>query len=86
MNNDKLARQGRREYLQVVEGFFCNEYPNPQRVGCLGEPERTHFLHALAFHHLEAPAISTERLSHLAHCSPCSRELFQLRGKARNIM
>jgi hypothetical protein len=69
-----------RELLQLLAKSALNDYPNPERVGCPGQE----FLRTLAFNRKSIP-LKDSRLDHVVHCSPCFRELSEMRaaGKRR---
>ena len=66
-----------QEFLRLLRESALTEYPNPERYGC---PD-SEFLYRLA---TDRTSISLEdpRLDHVAHCSPCFRELSSFQQQA----
>jgi hypothetical protein len=69
-----------RELFQLLAKSALNDYPNPERLGCPGQG----FLRTLAFHRKSIP-LNDSRLDHVVHCSPCFREVTDIKaaGKRR---
>jgi hypothetical protein len=67
-----------RELFQLLAKAALSDYPNPERIGCPGQE----FLRALAFHRKSIP-IHDSRLHHVVHCSPCFRELTDIKAAAK---
>ncbi len=69
-----------RELFQLLAKSALNDYPNRERLGCPGQE----FLRTLAFHRKSIP-LNDSRLDHVVHCSPCFRELTEIKtaGKRR---
>ncbi len=65
-----------------LDQAFCSAFPNPKRIDCLEEPERTQFLRTLGYRRRDIP-ISDPRLDHLASCSPCFQQFVQYRDAPR---
>jgi hypothetical protein len=68
-----------RHLLDLLARSALNDYPNPERVGCPGQE----FLQALAFNRKSIP-LNDPRLDHVVHCSPCFRELTELKSAAKS--
>src|SRR3954452_3514812 len=64
------------EQLDPVEQVFLHAYPNPDRVGCPGDPV------LLAIANNTLPLDHTAR-KHLEQCSPCYREFKQFQRQIR---
>ena len=64
-----------RELLELLAKSALNDYPNPERIGCPGRE----FLERLAFNRKSIP-LSDPRLDHIVHCSPCFRELSEIKA------
>ena len=76
---DELGAEGEeRELLELLAKSALNDYPNPERIGCPGRD----FLERLAFNRKSIP-LSDPRLDHVVHCSPCFRELTDIRASAK---
>jgi hypothetical protein len=67
-----------RDLLQLLAKSALNDYPNPERIGC---PCRD-FLRTLAFNRKSIP-LNDSRLDHVVHCSPCFRELSEIKAAAK---
>lgn len=67
-----------RHFLDLLAKSALNDYPNPERVGCPGRE----FLAALAFNRKSIP-VTDPRLDHVVHCSPCFRELTEMKSVAK---
>ena len=63
-----------RKLLELLKESALHDYPNPERNGCPGRD----FLTQLAFHRSSIPA-TDPRVDHVVHCSPCFRELTEIR-------
>lgn len=68
-----------RHLLDLLARSALNDYPNPERVGCPGQE----FLQTLAFNRKSIP-LNDPRLDHVVHCSPCFRELTELKSAAKS--
>ncbi len=64
-----------RHFLDLLAKSALNDYPNPERVGCPGRE----FLRTLAFNRKSIP-LTDSRLDHVVHCSPCFRELTEMKA------
>lgn len=64
----------------LIDEVFLRAFPNPERVGCLPETERSRTLRALA--HKELPIDHPHR-EHLGHCSRCFKEFVPFRDAYR---
>src|SRR4051812_9962975 len=64
-----------RHFLDLLAKSALNDYPNPERVGCPGRE----FLRTLAFNRKSIP-LTDFRLDHVVHCSPCFRELTEMKA------
>lgn len=78
MADEWQAEGEERELLELLAKSALNDYPNPERLGCPGGE----FLERLAFHRSTIP-LTDPRLDHVVHCSPCFRELTNLRATAK---
>lgn len=78
MADTKGSSGEERHLLDLLAKSALNDYPNPERVGCPG-PE---FLRTLAFSRKSIP-LNDNRLDHVVHCSPCFRELTELKAAAK---
>lgn len=78
MADEWQAEGEERELLDLLAKSALNDYPNPERIGCPGHE----FLERLAFNRKTIP-LSDPRLDHIVHCSPCFRELTDLRATAK---
>ena len=64
-----------REIHRLIQQAGLTAYPNPDRIGCPG----TKALAEMA--HLKRPW-EHDAYGHLSHCSPCLKEMLELRGDA----
>ncbi len=78
MPDESRSEGEERELLDLLAKSALNDYPNPERVGCPGRE----FLERLAFHRKSIP-VSDFRLDHVVHCSPCFRELTEMRAAGK---
>jgi hypothetical protein len=76
MKNEQKPTREERELLELFAKSALNDYPNPERLGCPGEA----FLRQLATDRKSVP-ITDPRLDHVVHCSPCFRELSELKDQ-----
>lgn len=67
-----------RHLLDLLTKSALKDYPNPERIGCPGQE----FLRTLAFDRNSIP-LNDSRLDHVVHCSPCFRELTELKSDAK---
>jgi hypothetical protein len=74
MPDESRSEDEERELLDLLAKSALNDYPNPQRTGCPGRE----FLERLAFSR-ESILLSNPRLDHIVHCSPCFRELSDIK-------
>lgn len=66
-----------RRFLDLLSKSALEDYPNPERKGCPGND----FLRQLAFDR-HSISLDDTRVEHVLHCSPCFRELTELRRQA----
>lgn len=76
---DEWGSEGEeRELLELLAKSALNDYPNPERIGCPGRE----FLERLAFDRKSIP-LSDPHLDHIVHCSPCFRELSDIKAAGK---
>jgi hypothetical protein len=68
-----------KELLEVFNRVVREDHPNPERVSC---PGRT-ALEQLAAAPAEGVSIEEQVLLHIGVCSPCLKELMELRGRQK---
>jgi hypothetical protein len=79
MAEEKPPSEDERRFLEVLEKSALENYPNPERKGCPGRE----FIEQLAINTSSVP-MSDRRIEHVTHCSPCFKELLDIRrGRKR---
>jgi len=78
MADEWQAEGEERELLELLAKSALNDYPNPERIGCPGRE----FLERLAFNRKSIP-LRDPRLDHIVHCSPCFRELSDIKAAGK---
>ena len=76
--NDRLSRKEDRRLREALREAYASDFPNPERHGCPGTPT----LQQLARRKVLPNA--QDVVSHISHCSPCSKELTELIGQFRS--
>ncbi|HEX3685677.1 MAG TPA: hypothetical protein VHU83_24290 [Bryobacteraceae bacterium] len=71
--NPPLSRREERELMRAFRLSAANDYPNPDRIGC---PKGIALLKGIATKELDP---THPIIHHVAECSPCFREMMQLR-------
>jgi hypothetical protein len=71
--NPPMTRREERALIRAFRLSMANDYPNPDRIGC---PKGVALLRGIATKELDC---THPMIHHVAECSPCFREMMQLR-------
>src|SRR5262249_51163405 len=74
MTEERFSKRQDRMLLRAMESMVLTQYPNPERKGCPG----TAVLHKIATKQL---VMRDPVHEHVTSCSPCFRELLDLRAE-----
>lgn len=77
--NEVLSRREDKKLVKALQAAAYHDYPNPARVGC---PKDVNVLKALAAKNLH---VTDPVIQHVAECSPCFRELMELRRTLKRL-
>ena|ERR1700728_1977131 len=77
--NEVLSRREDEKLVKALQTAALHDYPNPARIGC---PTDISVLKALAAKKMRP---SDPVIQHVAECSPCFREVMQLRRKLKRL-
>jgi hypothetical protein len=77
--NEVLSRREDKNLVKALQAAAYNDYPNPGRIGC---PTDINILKALAAKKLH---VTDPVIQHVAECSPCFREVMELRRKLKRL-
>jgi hypothetical protein len=77
--NEVLSRREDEKLVKALQTAAYHDYPNPARIGC---PTDINVLKALAAKKLRP---SDPVIQHVAECSPCFREVMELRRKLKRL-
>jgi hypothetical protein len=77
--NEVLSRREDKKLVKALQAAAYNDYPNPARIGC---PTDINILKALAAKKLHA---TDPVIQHVAECSPCFREVMELRCQQKRL-
>lgn len=77
--NEVLSRREDEKLVKALQAAASHDYPNPARIGC---PTDINVLKALAAKKLRP---SDPVIQHVAECSPCFREVMELRRKLKRL-
>lgn len=77
--NEVLSRQEDEKLVKALQAAAYHDYPNPARIGC---PRDVSVLKALAQKKLH---VTDPVIQHVAECSPCFREVMELRRKFKRL-
>jgi hypothetical protein len=77
--NEVLSRREDEKLVKALQAAAYHDYPNPARIGC---PTDINVLKALAAKKLRP---SDPVIQHVAECSPCFREVMELRRKLKRL-
>jgi len=70
--NDRLSRKEDQRLREALREAYARDFPNPERHGCPGTPTLQKLARRKMFPNAQ------EVVSHISHCSPCSKELTEL--------
>jgi hypothetical protein len=76
---EALSRPEDERLIEALRDSALYDYPNPERIGC---PKDIKILKALALKKLD---VADAVIHHVAECSPCFREMMQLRRKLKRL-
>jgi hypothetical protein len=76
---EALLRPEDERLIKALRAAALNDYPNPERIGC---PKDIKILKALAAKKLH---VTDPVIQHVAECSPCFREMTELRRKLKRL-
>ena len=74
-----LSRREDGKLVKALQAAAYHDYPNPARIGC---PSDIRILKALAAKSLH---VTDPVIQHVAECSPCFREVTELRRKFKRL-
>lgn len=77
--NEVLSRREDEKLVKALQAAAYHDYPNPARIGC---PRDVKILKALAAKSLH---VTDPVIQHVAECSPCFREVMELRRKLKRM-
>jgi len=77
--NEVLSRREDEKLVKALQAAAYHDYPNPARIGC---PTDIKVLKALAAKKLRP---SDPVIQHVAECSPCFRQVMELRRKLKRL-
>ena len=77
--NEVLSRTEDKKLVKALQAAAYNDYPNPGRIGC---PTDINILKALAAKKLH---VTDPVIQHVAECSPCFREVMELRRQQKRL-
>lgn len=75
-HHEQKAGVSEQELIETFEQVFREDYPNPERIGCLSQE----LLRQAPSSPTSAPEVV---LDHIAKCAICPQEYDQLRRKAK---
>lgn len=70
--------ESEKELVDAFDRALHEDFPNPQRIGCLGHEALLKLAEGSGQHQ------QTSLLTHIPKCAPCFDELKELRRKARS--
>ena len=74
MDDGTLSKNEENRLRELFKEAALRDFPNPDRIGCPGQE----FFKKLAFNRKSIP-LDNLSLTHVARCSPCFKELLELR-------
>jgi len=77
--SEVLPRPEDERLIEALRDAALYDYPNPERIGC---PKDIKILKALAAKKL---GVADAVIHHVAECSPCFREMMELRRKLKRL-
>ena len=77
--NEVLSRREDEKLVKALQAAAYHDYPNPARIGC---PRDVNVFKALAQKKLH---VTDPVIQHVAECSPCFREVMELRRKFKRL-
>lgn len=77
--NEISSRREEQRFIKTLKAAALYDYPNPDRVGC---PKDIQVLKDLAAKKLDVP---DSIVQHVVECSPCFREMTELRRKLKRL-
>ncbi|MBV9761909.1 MAG: hypothetical protein JO340_15210 [Acidobacteriaceae bacterium] len=77
--NEVLSRREDKKLVKALQAAAYNDHPNPTRIGC---PTDINILKALAAKKLH---VTDPVIQHVAECSPCFREVMELRCRLKRL-
>ena len=77
--SEVLSRREDKKLVEALQAAAYNDYPNPARIGC---PTDINILKALAAKKLH---VTDPVIQHVAECSPCFREVMELRRRLKRL-
>jgi hypothetical protein len=77
--NEVLSRREDKKLVKALQAAAYNDYPNPTRIGC---PRDINILKALVAKKLH---VTDPVIQHVAECSPCFREVMELRRRLKRL-
>jgi hypothetical protein len=77
--NEVLSRREDKKLVKALQAAAYHDYPNPARIGC---PKDIDVLKALAAKSLH---VTDPVIQHVAECSPCFREVMELRRELKRL-
>ena len=79
MINEIVSRREDQKLVKALQSAAYYDYPNPDRIGC---PTDINILKALAAKSLH---VTDPVIQHVAECSPCFREVMELRRELKRL-